>query len=723
MKNSCKYIQFTFLFLLLTRFSFNTSKADEGMWLPILIEEFNIVDMQARGFKLSADDIYNVNSSSLKDAVVLFGGGCTGEIVSGEGLLFTNHHCGYPYIQSHSTLQDNYLENGFWASTREDELPNPGLTATFLVRMEDVTGAVLKGINEKTSFAEREIIINENIDSITRAATENTHHEADVEEFYYGNAYYLFIYEVFRDIRLVGTPPSSIGKFGGDTDNWMWPRHTGDFSVFRVYADTNNQPADYSPDNVPYKPRHHFPVSLKGIEKGDFTMVLGYPYSTREYLLPEGVSLQVNVSMPHKIKLREKRLAVMNAVMEDDPLTRIQYATKYARTSNSWKKWQGIITGIEFSDGIKNKKIYLNQYLEWLNKNSISNSKYLDAIAKLKDLYIELEEYQLPFDYLNEAIFAIELLDYAGNYLLLNTLSYPDVGEDMIAMNFNTLQNKIPGFFKNYNSTIDKRIFVDLIEQYLNVLEDKYIPGEFKKLLDKYKGAEGLADYLYAKSILLDTVKLNKLLYRPNAKSIKKILDDPAVEISEMFIEMFNEEIKPGYIALDNEIEDLYRVHMKGLMEYEEKNLYPDANFTMRLAYGEVKDYYPRDGVHYLHQTHLRGVMQKADPDISDYNVPPKLVELYEEKNYGPYGSDSMLNVCFIASNHTSGGNSGSPVLNADGELIGINFDRNWEGTMSDLYYNPAICRNITVDIRYVLFIIDKYAGASHLIDEMDLVR
>lgn len=667
-----------FLLLVLIVFGALPVFADEGMWLPSLISQ-RIKDMQAKGFKLSAEDIYSINQSSLKDAIVHFGGGCTGELISDEGLLITNHHCGFGQIQSHSSVEHDYLKDGFWAMKRSEELPNPGLTVSFLEYMEDVTDRVLKGYREGMTEQQRTELVRKNTEEIVNKATGgNENLRASVSPLYYGNQYYLFVYKVFRDVRLVGAPPSSIGKFGGDTDNWMWPRHTGDFSLFRVYADKNNEPAAYSEDNVPYKPKRFFNISAKGVKEGDFTMVYGFPGRTNEYIMSDAVEQIAKVSNPHKIKLRTLRLDVQRREMAKDQAVRIKYASKNASVSNSWKKWQGEMKGIIRLKAIENKKEFERNFSRWAE----GKPEYEGLVEKMHDLYSSISELSLVSDYQGEALNAVELLRFAG-----------------------TGQKNPEDFYKNYYMPIDKDIFIALFNEYDKSIPDKYKSPYFKKQMSEYGTAAVWADAVF------DGPDMEK-----------------AAEIYRETNKYFSENIRPVLDSVNREINLLYRTYMRGQMEYDKavggtKVFYPDANSTLRVAYGNVKGYSPADAVYYLPGSTLEGIIQKDNPEIYDYDIPQKLRDLHAAGDYGTWETDGSVPVAFIATNHTSGGNSGSPVLDAEGNLIGVNFDRVWEGTMSDVVYDPQVCRNIALDIRYALFIIDKLAGAQHLLDEMNIIR
>ena len=681
-----------FLFLLVAS---PLLRADEGMWLPALISQ-RIADMQAKGFKLTAEDIYSVNQASLKDAVVLFGSGCTGELVSDEGLLFTNHHCGYSYIQRHSSVEHDYLKDGFWAMNRSEELQNPGLTVSFLERMEDVTSEVLKGYVEGMSEAQRDSVVRANSAVITRAATaEGKGLRANVEALYYGNQYFLFVFRVYRDVRLVGAPPSSIGKFGGDTDNWMWPRHTGDFSIFRVYADKDNNPADYSPDNVPYKPKKSFKISRAGVKEGDFTFVYGCPGSTKEYAMSEDVRYVSEFSDPQKIALRTLRLDNMKKYMDMSQTVRIQYSSKAASVSNSWKKWQGEAKGINKNNVVEVKRDFERRFSAWAK-----GTRYDGLVERLDSLFARRNPYYLAYEYYTETARAIELLSFASN--VRNSLG-----------NAQSKASTAESFFKDYFRPIDEENFVALMDAFGKNLPEEFQPAYYKEKMAAYGSAQAWADDLYARTIFLDKDKVLAL----SASDEEKVLADPAYEMYRAFYDWYYDELRPVINETNSEINLAYRDYMQGQMDFEkDKAFYPDANLTLRVAYGHVEGYTPSDGVYYYPVSTLKGIIEKDDPNIFDYDIPQRLRDIYAE------GGHEDQPVCFLATNHTSGGNSGSPVINADGNLIGINFDRVWEGTMSDIVFDPEICRNISLDIRYLLFCIEHIGGATYLFDEMTFV-
>jgi hypothetical protein len=700
------------------------SRADEGMWLPLLLKQLNESDMQKRGLKLSAEDIYSINKTSLKDAIVLFGGGCTGEMISAEGLLLTNHHCGYSSIQSHSSVQKDYLTNGFWAMNRQEELPNAGLTATFIVRMEDVTAQVLKDIPANLPEAEREKKVKANIEIIQKAAVQGTHYDAQIKPYFYGNEYYMFVTETFKDVRLVGAPPSSIGKFGGDTDNWMWPRHTGDFSLFRVYAGPDNKPAPYAAENKPYVPKHFLPISLAPIKETDFTMVFGFPGRTTEYLPSYAVKEIYEVSNPAKIAIRETKLNILNQHMKASDAVRIQYAAKYASISNYHKKWIGENRGLKKLDAITKKQELEKQFTTWVNSSPERKAKYGNVLSEFEKNYNSLNGITLSRDYFLEAALGVELLNYAQGYVNLMDLIKNKAPQADIEKQLKNLNN-YGGFFKNYDLATDKEVFAALLSMYYKNVDPKFQPEYFRNTIDKkYKGDfKKYADYVYSKSFMVSEAKVKKALTQISATNTKLIEKDPAYLLAQAFVANYRSKISPTYTAANDANTLNNRLFVAGLREMQtDKKFYPDANSTLRVAYGQVAGYEPMDGVKYDYYTTLDGLMEKADPTNDDFQVPQKLIDLYNAKDYGPYAVNGEMPIAFTATNHSTGGNSGSPVINANGELMGTNFDRAWESTMSDIMYDPDRVRNITLDAHYTLFIIDKFAGAGHLIKEMKLV-
>ena len=688
-----------------------SAKADEGMWLPSLISQ-RIADMQEKGFRLSAEDIYSVNQASLKDAVVLFGRGCTGELISAEGLLLTNHHCGYGQIQKHSSVEHDYLKDGFWAMSREEELPNPGLSVSFLERMEDVTDIILKGYEPGMSEDQRVEIVRNNskalIDEVTK---EGKGLRATVEALYYGNQYFLFLYRQYEDVRLVGAPPSSIGKFGGDTDNWMWPRHTGDFSMFRIYADKDNNPAPYSEDNVPYRPKKYFRISTKGVQEGDFTFIYGFPGNTKEYIHSEGVRYIEEIGDPHKINLRTLRLDIMNKYQAQSQKVRIQYSSKNANVSNAWKKWQGEVKGIKKMKTVLTKQEFEKAFDRWAQ-----GGEFDGVIDRIAGIYKELEPYQFATDYYSETVRTVEIANFAMSIARLF------VQEDS-TMTFDSAKaaGLAEAFYKDWYLPIDKESFVAVMNEYDKNVPADFKPEYYKERLASYGSVDAWAEDIFTGSIFTDPDKVAAL----TAGDKDFVMADPATEFFNEFLKWYAADIQPVTTRLNQELQLAYRDYMRGQMVYcrtqrVPKAFYPDANLTLRVAYGHIKGYSPADGVYYTPSSTIKGIMEKDNPDIFDYNIPQRLRDIYATKDYGRWADASgEVPVCFIATNHTTGGNSGSPVINADGDLIGLNFDRVWEGTMSDIVFDPEICRNIALDVRYVLFTIDKIGEADYLFDEM----
>jgi hypothetical protein len=702
-------------------------RADEGMWIPLLIEKYNIKLMQEKGFKLSAEDIYSVNKACMKDAVVQFGGGCTGEVISPDGLLITNHHCGYGQIQKHSTLDHDYLTNGFWAMSVAEELPNPGLSVTFLKRMEDVTDKVMTGVTDSMNDTDRDKQIRSNISEITKNATEGTVYTASVRPFYMGKQYFLFVNISFRDIRLVGAPPSSIGKFGGETDNWIWPRHTGDFSLFRIYADKNNNPADFSKDNIPYKPLYHFPISLKGLKEGDFTMVFGYPGSTSEYVPSYHIDMVKNFINPKMIAIRTKKIEIMEDAMNTDPLIRIQYSAKKAGLANSWKKWIGESQGLDKMGTIAVKEAFENKLTEWINADKSRISKYGNLLPGYKKLYLQLREYSFVNSYTNEVFFnsGAEAFVLARSIKALAELIRNKGDNDQINVMKINLMETGRNFFKNYNQATDKKLFVTVLASYGDNLDAKWLAPGYIKLKNSSKGNfASVADKLYEKSVFTDEVRFRNFITAFNASGIARLDKDLFYTLALNVSDFLSSDVRPELLRLNNDLQKLNKDYMTAQMEFNKnKVFYPDANSTLRLTYGSIRGYYSKDAVYFKYYTTLKGIMEKDNPEIYDYTVPEKLKELYKSKDYGRYTQDGEIPVCFIANNHTTGGNSGSPVINSEGQLIGINFDRAWEGVASDLSFNPEQSRNISLDIRYALFIIDKFAGAGYLLKEMTIIE
>lgn len=693
------------------------------MWLPMLIERLNYVDMEKMGLHLTADEIYSVNHSSLKDAIIIFGGGCTGEIVSPEGLIFTNHHCGYGSIQSHSTIQHDYLTDGFWAMSKKEELPNERLTVKFLVRMEDVTARVLSELNNNMTEEERANKIRETGKKITDEAIAGTNYDGYVRGFFASNEFYLFIYETYRDVRLVGAPPSSIGKFGADTDNWMWPRHTGDFSIFRVYTGPDGKPAEYSENNIPLKSKYYLPISIGGVEKDDFTMVMGYPGSTQRYLSSWGVDLAVNVSNPAIVSIRDVKLKIMMEYMNNDPEVRIQYSSKYARISNYWKYFIGQTKMLKRLDVADTKREEEQAFKNWVDAGALRKAKYGEALPLLEEAVKEKQTYNLSEIYYNEAISrGSEILGFARRFSKLQmALEEKPVNKETVDAEVSKLKEYAAGYFKDYYKPIDLKMLGAMLDMYYDNVPKDQQPPIINEIYEKYKGDfSAYADKLFEKSVFASPGKVDALLAKPRAKTIK---EDMATKLIQAFMDL-RPALEPIQKLAAEKASKGERLYIAGLREMSpDKTFYPDANSTMRLSYGQVLDYYPADAVHYDFTTHLKGVMEKEDPDNWEFVVPEKLKKLYKAKDFGPYGENGDMVVCFITNNDITGGNSGSPVLNGYGELIGLAFDGNWEAMSGDIAFEPDLQRTICVDVRYVLFIIDKYAGATNLINELTIVK
>ncbi|WP_053976889.1 S46 family peptidase [Mangrovimonas xylaniphaga] len=691
-----KYFKILLLFITL-----QVTAQQGGMWIPSLLEGMNEAEMESLGSKLTAQDIYDVNNSSLKDAVVHFNGGCTAEVISPKGLILTNHHCGYGQIQAHSSLENDYLKNGFWAMSLEEELPNSDLYVEFIVRIDDVTEQVLKGTNAEMSAKELQSLTDSNSSKVLKEVKKEGWQRAKIKSFYKGNQYFLFVTERFEDVRLVGTPPNSIGKFGSDTDNWVWPRHTGDFSMFRIYADQNNRPAKYAADNVPYTPKHYLPVSLDGVSEDDFTMVFGFPGRTNEYLPAVAVEQIVKKVNPSNIAIREAALKVIDGYMKQNDEIRIQYASKQARIANYWKKWIGENLGLEKSNAVAIKRNMEAEFTSLLKEKGLVE-QYGNVLPQLEQLYAQIEAVNVKRGNFNE-IFKRnnELMDIMFRLDQMERAAAK--GEEAFDRSRDIVVDKLISIYKDFNADVDQGVFEAIMPLYTqNVDASIYKNTNFTDLKSAMKVLEGDAKEV-----------------------IKKLNKDKAYKYAKPFIEEYYSSLDPDFNALNAEINKYQKLYMKALMEVmPDERYFPDANSTLRVTYGKVKGYEPKDAVYYDPITYLDGVMEKYVPGDYEFEVPERLRELYTAKDYGNYAdANGKLPVCFIGTNHTTGGNSGSPALDAHGNLIGLNFDRVWEGTMSDIYYSPEICRNIMVDVRYILFVIDKYAGASHLIEEMTLVH
>lgn len=698
--------------------------ATEGMWLPQLLSGLNEKEMKGMGMKINASDIYSINKGSLKDAIVSFGGFCTAEVISEQGLLLTNHHCGYDAIQKHSSLQNNFLENGFWAKTAVEELPNPGLFATFIVRIDDVTKAALQDVKPGMSERERQSAIDKRLNEIKQAARKESWQDAMIKPFYEGNQYFLFVTETYRDVRLVGAPPSSIGKFGSDTDNWVWPRHTGDFSMFRIYAGKDGRPAPYSADNVPLKPKYALTISLKGVKQNDFTMVMGFPGRTTEYLPSEAVKQTVEVVDAAKVEMRDAALKIMDSYMRKDQQIKIQYAAKYAGTANYWKKWMGEMQGVKQTNGIGKKLQYEAGYRQLMEANPLWKQKYSGVLDSLNAYYLQIQPYAQTRDYYSELVKNVELFT-VGDRLITFLNDVHEKGEGQYETMREQFLATMQPFYQNYNAKVDHDICASLTNLYAKGVPSQYAGSEFAQIWqENNKDGRAMADKLYALSGLTSLEKLKTFVQQPYNTVVAQMWKDPATRLVMAMRKGFVDNVSKPLADIQSNINNLQRTYMQAQMDVmgSKKSFYPDANSTLRITYGKVDGYNPRDAIHYDFYTYLDGVMEKYVPGDYEFDVPARLIELYKKKDYGRYGVNGKMPVCFIASNHTTGGNSGSPALDAYGHLIGLNFDRTWEGTMSDINYDPTICRNIMVDIRYVLFIIDKYAGCTRLVEEMKLI-
>lgn len=680
-----------------------SAAADEGMWMLPYLQKMNAKDMKARGCKLSAEEIYSMNNSSLKDAIVIFGGGCTGEIVSPDGLLFTNHHCGYGSIQALSSVEHDYLKNGFWAMSRAEEIPAPGLKVRFIRKIVDVTSDVLGAVPDIAGGEERSRLVAEHAEAVkSRFEAENPGMEISVKPFFGGNQFFAFVIEVFSDVRLVGTPPTSIGKFGGDTDNWMWPRHTGDFSIFRVYAGPDNKPADYAPENRPYKAEKFLKVSLNGYDEADFAMIMGFPGSTQRYMTSYEIDRMLEVENPQRIFIRGERQAILKEDMAASDKVRIQYASKYAQSSNYWKNSIGMSRGIKRLDVKGRKQEQEAAFRAWAAKNTLPTEGYVDALDKIRESVEETLPSYASLQYLQEAFLrAVEILTparYSGS------------------LKGAELEKALKGFYKDYNMPTDRRV----AKRMFRIVKEncKELPSLFAEVIDKRFGGDtdAYVDYLYDNSVFADEQRALAAV-----ASGKELKEDPAAVLSESIVGKMRE-LSKAQKEGRQKYADGHRLYIAGLMRMQPKKAWAsDANFTIRLTYGRILPYNPADGIRYNYYTTLKGVMEKENPENpTEFTVPAKLKELYAAKDFGRYANaKGELPTCFLADCDITGGNSGSPVLNAKGSLIGLAFDGNWEAMSGDVAFEPELQRTIAVDVRYVLFVIDKFAGAGWLLDEL----
>jgi len=689
--------------------------AGGGMWLPLLLENLNEEEMKGMGMKISADDIYSINKGSLKDAIVHFGGFCTGEVISDQGLVLTNHHCGFGAIQDHSSLNDNLLENGFYAKTKADEKTNPGLFVTFIERIEDVSGKALKGVTDELSERERSQLINANIEALKESFKLKAHEEVLVKPFYDGNQFFAFVTKKYTDIRLVGAPPSSIGKYGADTDNWEWPRHTGDFSLFRIYTAPDGSPADYSAANVPMKPKKHLEVSLGGVKPGDFSMIFGFPGRTDQYLSAEAMRQRTQVTNPIRIGMRDLSLAVIDSAMRADAQIKIDYASKQARIANAWKKWRGESEGVVAVKGIAKRKAMERDFLNRVNAKTGADKVYGGLIDQLDALVARQEDVAKTRAYSAELNYNIDLFRIAN--ILRRQVKIAE------SNGINAFKQRL--FYKGYNPAIDMGVAKALLPEYYANVPEKHLSFYIRDQVE-FAGSMGrMVTDLFERSYLTKGDRLIKLM----KNDPENVLDLLRGDMGYQYAAQLNRHNEKHVINVYNEIqtraEPLQRKYMKGLLLFfPEKKLYPDANSTMRVSYGKVEGFTGLEGKKFDYVTDLDGVIAKYQPGDYEFDLPLDLVELHKKKDYGKYAmKNGKLPVCFLGSNHTTGGNSGSPALDAKGRLVGLNFDRTWQSTMSDVNYDPSICRNIMVDIRYVLFLIDKLGGAPHLVEEMTLVK
>lgn len=702
---------------------FPTVRADEGMWLPMFINRLNYADLQQRGLKLTPEEIYSVNNASLKDAIVIFGRGCTGEIISGEGLLLTNHHCGYGAIQALSSTTNDYLTDGFWAMNNGEELPNPGLSVRFLKRMEDVTAQILNKVKDIKDESERQREVNKLMAEIGREATKDTHYEGSVREFFDGNEYYLFIYEVFTDVRLVGAPPSSIGKFGADTDNWMWPRHTGDFALFRVYSGPDGKPAPYAKENIPMKPNHFLPISIEEIKEGDFAMILGYPGSTDRYLVSWGIDLNIRSTYPTRIDIRRKKLDIMMEDMQANPAVRIQYASKYAQVANYWKNFTGMREALLKLKVADSKRELEAKLAAWIGATSARKALYGNVLKEMEEAYTAMEAYNvMRFYYIEAYRSGSELHALAGDMKgWVDYLKGTNVTDERTRATIARMETRLTALFKDLNIPTDQKMLAAMLEMYFKNVPANQQPALLQAIAKKHKGDfSKYVAQVFRKTLFTSPEKIMAAL---NAKDPKAFDKDPLYQLAVAFEESFAA-MRPAMEEVNNKLNKNKRLFMAALREMEsDKYFYPNANFTMRLTYGTVRGYSPADAVEYLYLTTMAGIMEKEDPNNWEFVVPDKLKTLYQNKDFGPYRlPDGRMPVNFLTDHDITGGNSGSPVINGKGELIGLAFDGNWEALSGDIHFEPNLQRTINVDMRYVLFIIEKYGNAGHLLKEMKIV-
>ncbi len=700
-----------------------TAKADEGMWIPMLIGK-NYAEMQRLGLRLTADDLYHANQSSLKDAIVHFGGGCTGEMISANGLLITNHHCGYGNIAALSTVENNHLDNGFWAKNLQQELPAKGLSVKYLISMTDVTdkinAASAKGNEEKRKKNKEKAI-----EDIQKAAEQNGQYQARVAAYFGGNQYILLVYEVFTDVRLVATPPQSLGKFGGDTDNWMWPRHTADFAVFRVYANKDNKPSEYAAANVPYKPKHHLPVSIKGVKENDYSMVVGYPGRTNRYETSHGVDLAINETNPSVVKIRDMRLGIMRKYMQQDPSVKLMLASNYASIANYWKYFIGQTEQLKRLNVIGEKRKQENEFIKWSEKNNKSYANLMDKFAKVNADYKPYARHNV---YYRECFYASTLVRLAGSTKKLHELleSKKSNQKDIDAEIAKLKRNK-EAIKKSFVLNLEKDMLARTAELFYNDVPKSQLPDVYQKYIFKTFGGdntsktfENYANHVFANTFLLDEIRFESFCKNPNLATLN---NDAAVQYAYSFMNNYENHYEKFTKTYTEDKAELHQKYVKGIMEKNKNKLmYPDANSTMRITYGSVGGYSPQDAVTYKYYTHLDGLLAKYQPGDLEFDLQKDFLELAKTKNYGRYANeDGELVTCFVTNNDITGGNSGSPMINGNGELTGLAFDGNWEAMSGDIAFDKNFKRTIAVDIRFVLWLIDKYGGATNLIDEMDI--
>lgn len=708
----------TTLFLFATTFVLNTS-AKEGMWLPSTLKNREN-DMKSMGLQIPIDKLYNEDGTGLNNAVVLFGKGCTGELISSKGLILTNHHCGYGTVQGLSSKENDYFATGFWAMSMQQEIPCPGLTVTFIRKMENVTGTILHNVPDLLDEHSRDSMIEEKIKALEQNYKVATKMDAVIRPFYNGNQYWMIVSETYRDVRLVGFPPNGIGSFGGDSDNWMWPRHTGDFSLFRVYADVNNKPADYSKNNKAYQPKQFFTISTKGYKEGDFTMVYGFPGTTQEYIHSSQLNQIYSISDPIRIAMRTKKLDVWTKNMQQSHDVFLKYTSKRAGVANGWKKWQGELRGLEINDVLNKKMKEERDYDKWALRDTAAPIYASLLMTRLYAASVAADSVIKADEYIKEAVLGVELIQQGGLFNKMLACFRAHLTAEQLHDTIGKLAAGWDGFYKNYDAATDQQLFSVMIPTYMKKCA-QWVPSYYQNMYQQYNNnIKNWSTNIYSVSMVAQQDKFNKFVSKVSAKDSVRILADPAWQLYNAIASLRKEKITPVLNDYNQHMSYLNRLYLKTQMiKDKQKDFYPDANLTLRLTYGKVEGIDPEGPAPYSYQTNLNEAIAKDNPSVEEFKVPEKLKELYHAKNYGKWAVNGTVPIAFTASNHTSGGNSGSPVLNAKGELIGTNFDRVWEGTMSDLNYDPKLCRNISLDIRYTLFIIEKFGNAGWLLKEM----